>query len=161
MKRHYDEDCIKNLLKKTLNIKREDLVNISIWADLIVGFPWETEEDFLKTYSLVENFNISKIHAFPFSDHSIAEQVPASFFANQVNEKTKKDRLERLLNIGEKVRNNFILSQKWKILNVLIEFEKDWIFKWWSENYILCNNENFEIISWNIKKNEIVIWKIK
>lgn len=161
MRRHYNGDYMRNLLKKTLEIKREDSVDVSIWADLIVWFPWETEDDFLETLDLVKNYNITKLHAFPFSNHTFWEHVPASFFPNQIDEKIKKDRLDRLITTWDLVRNNFINSQKWKILNVLIENIKDSKFKWWSENYIECNSENFEVISWEIKKNEIIIWKLK
>lgn len=161
MKRHYDWEYMKSLLKKTLSVKREDSVSISIWADLIVWFPGETEDNFLETYNLVKYFNITKVHAFPFSNHTLWEHVPASFFSNQIDEKIKKDRLDKLLKIWEETREKFINSQKWKTLEVLIESEKDWVFKWWSENYIECTNDNFEIISWNIKKNEIIIWKLK
>lgn len=161
MRRHYDGDYMRDLLKKTLKIKREDWVSISIWADLIVWFPWETENDFLDTYNLVKNYNITKLHVFPFSNHTFWEHVPASFFHNQVQEKIKKDRVDRLIAIWDEVRDNFIASEKWKTLNVLIESTKDWNFKWWSENYIECTQDNFEVISWTIKKNEIITWILK
>ncbi|MDD5769540.1 MAG: MiaB/RimO family radical SAM methylthiotransferase [Candidatus Gracilibacteria bacterium] len=161
MRRHYNGEYMKELLKKILNIKREDGVNISIGSDLIVGFPGETESDFIQTYDLVKNFNITKLHCFPFSNHTFGESVPASFYSNQIDEKTKKDRVDRLNSIGEEVRNNFITSQKGKTLNVLIESIKDGNFKGWSENYIECNSDNFEVISGIIKKNEIIVGKLK
>lgn len=161
MKRHYDWEYMKELLKKTLNIKRQDWVWVSIWADLIVWFPWESENDFLDTYNLVKDYNITKLHAFPFSNHTLWEHVPASYFPNQIDEKIKKERLDKLLNIWEEVRQNFIKSQIGKKLEVLIETVKDWKFKWWSENYIECNNDNFEVISWKIAKNEIITWILK
>lgn len=161
MRRHYDGDYMKNLLKKTLEIKREDWVSVSIWADLIIWFPGETEKDFLETYNLVKDYNITKLHGFPFSNHTFWESVPASSYENQIDEKIKKERLDRLISIWDKIRNTFIDSQKWKTLQVLIENVKDWNFKWWSENYIDCTNDNFEITSGIIKKNEIVTWFLK
>ncbi len=161
MRRHYDGDYMKNLLKKTREIKREDWVSVSIWADIIVWFPWETEKDFLETYHLVQDYNITKIHAFPFSNHTFWESVPASFYENQVEEKIKKQRLEKIMWLWDEIRNNFIHSQKWKILHVLIESIKDNQFKWWSENYIDCTNNNFEILSGLVKKNEIVTGRLK
>jgi threonylcarbamoyladenosine tRNA methylthiotransferase MtaB len=156
MKRHYDGKYMRDLLTKTLNVKREDWVSISIWADLIVWFPGETENDFLETYELVKNYNITKLHAFPFSNHTLWEHVPASYFKDQIDEKVKKERLDKLLKVWEEVRESFINTQKWKQLEVLIESIKWDEFKWWSENYIECTNENFKIISWKIAKNEIV-----
>ena len=160
MKRHYDWEYVENLLDKINNLKREDNVKISIWADLIVWFPWETENDFLQTLALVEKYNITKLHGFPFSNHNLWESVPASFFPNQVDEKVKKERINRLINIWDKVRNDFISSQKWCKFEVLIESVKDSKFKWWSENYIECSSDNFDVISGDIKKNEIIIWKL-
>jgi len=158
MNRHYSWGYLKTLLLKTKNIKREDWINISIWADIIVWFPWETEIDFLDTYNLVKEVWIQKVHAFPFSAHKYWESVAAWFFPKQIEEKTKKERLEKLNKLSKKIRNDFILSQKWKTLEVLIESVKNWNWKWWTQNYIEANNNNFEIISWEIKRNEIVIW---
>jgi tRNA A37 methylthiotransferase MiaB len=53
----------------------------------------------LETYELVKNYNITKLHAFPFSNHTLGEHVPASFYPNQVDEKIKKERLDNLLKI--------------------------------------------------------------
>lgn len=161
MKRHYDWEYMRDLLQKTLNVQREDWVKVSIWADLIVWFPGESEENFLDTLDLVKNYWITKVHGFPFSNHTLWEHVPASFFPNQIDDKIKKQRLDLLLETWENMRNSFIESQKWNTFEVLIENVKDGQFKWWSENYIECSNENFDIISGEIKKNEIVIWKLK
>lgn len=161
MRRHYDGDYMRDLLKKTLNVKREDGVKVSIWADLIVWFPGESEENFLDTLDLVKNYNITKVHAFPFSNHTLWEHVPASFFPHQIDEKIKKQRLDLLISTWEKVREEFIASQSGNTFKVLLENVKDGQFKWWTQNYIEATNDNFEIISGEIKKNEIVIWTLK
>jgi tRNA A37 methylthiotransferase MiaB len=175
MKRHYDWEYIKKLLEKTKNIKRDDGIDVSLWADIIVGFPWETEEDFMETYNLIKDIWIQKLHAFPFSPHEMWESVPAWFFKDQVPEKIKKERIGKILFLWEQIRTGFIKSQMWKPLKVLIESvknphplsgtsplqeeEKQW--KWWSQNYIECNNENFEIMEGEVKRNSIVFGKMK
>ncbi len=161
MRRHYDGEYMRDLLQKTLNVKREDGVKVSIWADLIVWFPGESEENFLDTLDLVKNYNITKVHAFPFSNHTLWEHVPASFFPHQIDEKIKKQRLDLLIATWEKVREDFITSQVGNTFEVLIENVKDGQFKWWTQNYIEATNDNFEIISGEIKKNEIITWKLK
>jgi len=161
MARHYDWEYIKNLLIKCKNIKREDWVDISLWADIIVWFPGETDEDFMDTYDLVKEVWIQKIHAFPFSAHEMWESVPAWKFKDQVSWKIKKERMEKLTILWDKIRENFIASQKWKELKVLIEWIKDLKWKWWTQNYIQATNENFKITSGEIKRNKIVIWKVK
>lgn len=161
MWRHYSGDYMRELLEKIRNIKRNDNVAIWIWADLIVWFPAETEENFQDTLNLITDFNITKVHWFPFSAHKFWEDVPAWIFPNQIDEKIKKDRLNRLLEKAWEVRDNFINSQKWKILEALIETSRNWDFSWWTSNYIEISKDNFEILEWEIKKNNIVIWKIK
>lgn len=161
MKRHYNWEYIKDLLLKTKNLKRDDNIDISIWADIIVWFPWETQKDFEQTYNLIKNIWIQKIHVFPFSWHKIWETIPAWEYPNQIDEKTKKQRVKIITELAEKIRDNFKNSQKWKTLEVLIESVKDWKWKWWTQNYIEANNENFDIIEWEIKRNEIVKWRLR
>lgn len=160
MSRHYDWNYIKNLLIEIKNIKRVDNVDISLWADIIVWFPWESEEDFIDTYNLVKEVWIQKLHAFPFSAHEMWESVPAWSFPNQIDEKIKKERMNKLLELWDKIRENFISSQKWKYLKVLIESVKWDSFKWWTENYIEANEKNFQITSGSLKRNCIIIWKL-
>lgn len=159
MKRHYDSKKLKDILKKVREVKRTDCLDISIWADIIVWFPSETEDDFIDTYNMVSDFKITKLHAFPFSAHKIWETVPAWFFPNQIDEKTKKSRLKRLIELWDKIRADFINSQKWKTFEVLVESKLWNTFKWLTHNYIEVNDKNFEVHSWEIKKNEIIIGK--
>lgn len=160
MARHYDGIYMRKLLDKIQNIKREDEVDISIGADIIVWFPGETDKDFEDTYNLVKDYRITKLHAFPFSAHTMGESVPAGKFQDQVSQPIKKERMNKLMELGEKNRNNFIHSQIGKPLKVLIE-KKSWdSFSGWSENYIECSEENFEIIAGERKRNGIVIGKI-
>ncbi len=161
MHRHYDSKYIKDMLEKTRNIKREDWVSVSIWADLIIGFPGETEEDFQDTYNLVSDYKITKLHAFTFSPHKYGENVPAWSYKNQVDEKTKKESYDRISKLAENIRNEFINSQKGKTFEVLIESVKNGKFKGWTENYIEVTSDNFEVISGVIKRNEIVVGKLK
>ncbi len=161
MNRHYDAEYLKNMLEVTRNIKREDNVEISIWADLIIGFPWETIQDFEDTYALVRDYDITKLHAFTFSPHKYAEDVPAWKFEWQIDEKIKKERYDRLVKLWDKVRVDFIKSNIWNTFEVLIESVKLGIFKWWTENYIEVTNDNFEVISGVVKRNEIVVGKLK
>ena len=139
MWRHYSSDELKKVLKKTRNLKRKNL--ISIWADIIVWFPWETEADFLETFNWIEEFWITKLHAFPFSDHMQRDTIPASFLSNQVNQKTKKERETRLISKWDEIREKFIKSNKWTSHKVLIEERRDWKRRWWTENYIQIEAE--------------------
>ena len=148
MWRHYSSDGLKTVLKKTRNLKKKNL--ISIWADIIIWFPWETESDFLDTYNWIEEFWITKLHAFPFSDHTQRERIPASFLPNQVNQKIKKDREIRLISKWDEIREKFIIQNKWTSHKVLIEERRDGKRKWWTENYIQVE------IEWNYSRGEMI-----
>ncbi|MDA9129085.1 radical SAM protein [Candidatus Gracilibacteria bacterium] len=182
MARHYDGDYMKRLLQKTLAVPRSDGVAISIGADLIVGFPGETEADFMDTYNLVQDCQITKVHAFPFSAHTMGESVPAGKFKSQVSEAIKKDRMNRLMQLGDQVREDFKASQKGKIFKVLVEKSdlsqsphntsilnsfpskgKEARMNWsgWTENYLEADQSNFEIISGVPKRNSIIVGKFK
>ncbi|NDK08639.1 radical SAM protein [Candidatus Gracilibacteria bacterium] len=161
MNRHYDADYLKNMLEDTRNIKREDNVEISIGADLIIGFPGETIQDFDDTYALVKDYAITKLHAFTFSPHKYAEDVPAGKYEGQIDEKTKKERYDKLVKLGDKVRSDFIKSNIGNTFEVLIESVKSGVFKGWTENYIEVTNDNFEVISGVVKRNEIVVGRLK
>ena len=166
MSRHYDWKYMKDLLSKTRNIKRDDKVKISIWADIIVWFPNESKEDFKETLNLIKDCNITKVHAFPFSWHNIWEDVPAWKFSNQIDGKIKKERMWEVMNLSDNIRDNFIDENIWENLEVLIEVVKNdqntWKtkWKWWTQNYIEADSSNFEIISGDIKRNGIVKGKL-
>ena len=165
MRRHYDWEYMRKLLEKTKNLEREDWVEVSIWADIIVGFPWETKDDFMDTYNLVKDWLITRVHAFPFSAHKFWESVPAWKFENQVSDLEKKDRMWDLEFIADSVRDDFIERNIWKKFEVLIEVvkEENWKIRWkgWTENYIEADDRTFEILEWEIKKNSIVKWILK
>ena len=152
MWRHYSSDDLKEVLKKTKNLKRKNL--ISIWADIIVWFPWETETDFLETFNWIEEFWITKLHTFPFSDHTQRDTIPASFLSNQVNQKIKKEREIRLISKWDEIRRKFIQSNKWTSHKVLVEERRDWKRRWRTENYIQVELEG------NYNRGEIIDYEL-
>ena len=161
MGRQYNKETLVSVLEKFKKLKRKDEVSISIGADIITWFPWETEDDFRETCELIEKYQINKVHSFPFSAHHFWESVPASFLKNQIPENIKRQRQKLLLEKTEKIRNEFIQKEKWKSFEVLVEKVKWNSFSWWTENYIEVNEEKFLITKWIIKKNEIISWILK
>ena len=89
------------------------------------------------------------------------ESVPAGFFKDQISDAIKKERINKVLSLWEEIRNEFIQSQVGKELKVLVESVKWEHWKWWSQNYIECSNENFEIIEGLVKRNSIILGKMK
>jgi len=108
-------------MKKLSNIKREDGVKFGIGADLIVGFPGETDADFEDTLSLIKNYTLVKVHGFPFSAHTSGYTVPAGTFENQIPESIKKERLETLIKTGNERRRQFLEANSRATLRLLAE----------------------------------------
>lgn len=156
MRRHYDGPYIKDIMTRTKAIKRDDGVDISLWSDIIIWFPGETEQNFMETYNFIKEVWIQKLHAFPFSGHEMGESVPAGSFDHQVDGAIKKQRMQKIAELWDQIRADFIKSQKGKTLKVLLEQVQWDSFKWWTQNYIEATEKNFKITSWSLKRNEIV-----
>ena len=90
MNRKYTKEHYLNLVNKL----KENIPNISLTTDIIVGFPGETEEDFLETLDLVEKVGYDTAYTFIYSKRT---GTPAAKMENQVPEDVVKDRFDRLL----------------------------------------------------------------
>ena len=136
MKRNYSAQQLEEVLTKTRNIKRPHQELISLWADIITGFPGETEEDFQITLNGIETFWITKLHAFPFSAHTLGEGIPAKELANQLPEHIKKERNKKLIEKGEEIRTKFLALNKGSTHEVLLEEYRNGKRKGRTDNYI-------------------------
>lgn len=159
MNRHYDGIKLREVLTKLRWLKRHDGHTINIWADLIVGFPAESEEDFLDTKEIVEQYQITQLHAFPFSPHVDHYSVPAGSFSDQVPNHIAQRRLKDLLQAWSLSFHNYAKENIGKELRVLIEKEKNGTFSGWSENYLYCREENFVPYSYEkIIRGTVIRW---
>lgn len=99
------------------NLRRQ-IPNIAITTDIIVGFPGETEDEFIETYKFLEEMNFSQIHVFKYSPR---KGTPAAKFKNQVPSKIKNIRSEKIINLGEKLMYNYRSKFIHNKLDVLFE----------------------------------------
>lgn len=128
MNRHYTaEEFIEKV-----NLIRSYYADAGITTDIIVGFPNETEENFLETLSLVEKVNFSDIHAFIFS----ARKGTVAYKMQDLSHEVKKARLDRLMIIKQKSKTDFALKMQGKTLEFLPEEQKDGYTEGYSENYL-------------------------
>ena len=104
-------------IKRILDLKKQ-CPDIGISTDIIVGFPSETRDDFNETMDLLREIKFDSIFAFAYSDRSSA---PASKFSNQVDEKEKLDRLNKLLELQEHYTKEKNLGLIGKTLEILVE----------------------------------------
>ncbi len=145
MNRHYDGDKVREVLSKLRQIVREDGVSLNIGADLIVGFPGETEADFHDTNEIVENFLITQLHAFPFSAHVDHYSVPAGSFDHQVPNHIREDRQKTLRATGKRVFETFARENIGKSFRLLVEKSSADGFSGWTENYLFADQTNFAV----------------
>ena len=92
-----------------------------IGVDVIVGFPGETEEDFLTTYRFLSTLDISYLHVFTYSERPNTE---AASFENVVPMISSNKRSKMLRGLSAKKRHAFYQSQLGKTYEVLWEGEK-------------------------------------
>ncbi|MDO4487800.1 MAG: tRNA (N6-isopentenyl adenosine(37)-C2)-methylthiotransferase MiaB [Eubacteriales bacterium] len=114
MNRKYTKE---SYLEKVEMLKKY-VPDISISTDIIVGFPGETEEDFLETLDVVKKARYDAAFTFIYSKR---EGTPAAAYLDQVPENIVKDRFERLLAVQNAIVDENLLKLKGKTLPVLFE----------------------------------------
>lgn len=106
--------------------------NPSITTDVIVGFPTETEENFLDTQSLVEKCAFADIHIFPYSKR----EGTVAYKLGEIDGKVVTDRVKRLEDTREKLRKNYREKFIGQQCRVLIEEKVGEFFVGYSERYL-------------------------
>ena len=129
MNRKYDLKYFEDKLKEIRKIRP----NISITTDIIVGFPKESEEDFLETIENSRKFDFSKIHVFPYSDR---KGTVASTMDGHIDGNIKKERARRLLNVSHELEKEYANKFIGKTLEVLFEEVKDGVSIGHTSNYL-------------------------
>lgn len=97
---------------------RRYMPDCAITTDVIVGFPGETEQEFQETLDFVASVGLSRIHVFPYSRR---KGTLADRMTDQVDESLKHARAKKLIEIGNKLENAFVLSLIGSVQEVLFE----------------------------------------
>ena len=130
MKRRY----LTNLYFDRIKLIKELMPNACIGADVIVGFPDETEKDFNDTFNFILNSPIDYLHVFIFSERS---NTLANSMEKSVPLKIRNERGKVLRNLSIKKRRKFYENQIGKRGMVLFESEnKKGYINGYTENYI-------------------------
>lgn len=127
MNRHYTATEYEHLANKL----REIFMDATITTDVLVGFPTETEEDFLTTVDFCKRVKFEKAHIFPYSvrENTVAARM------EQLTNAVKDDRAARLSRIMDSIRKEYLVNQIGKTVNVLFEVHKDGYNEGYTENY--------------------------
>ncbi len=146
MNRKYDTKYFKEKIDKIRTIRPD----ISISTDVIVGFPGETEEDFIESMDFINSMKFSKIHVFPYSKR---EGTKAATFDNQVDEKVKKDRARLLIKLSKKLEIEYMDKFMGKEVSFIPEVSDNGFVYGHTGNYLYVKANG---TSDDLKKNKIV-----
>lgn len=139
MNRKYDLKYYEDKINKIRMIRPD----ISITTDIIVGFPYETDELFNETLEFSRKMNFSKIHVFPYS---IRIGTSAANMPNQVDEKVKKERVKKLMDLSEVMEKEYYNKFVGKELDILVEECDNNVSIGHSSNYLMVTlNETLEV----------------
>ena len=97
---------------------RKYLPEVALTTDIIAGFPGETEEDFQASYDFAKEIGFAKIHAFPYSPK---KGTPAAARKDQLLNAVKAERSHRLIELSDKMADDFIQTYVGKEVEVLYE----------------------------------------
>lgn len=111
---------------------REIYPEMSLTTDIICGFPEETEEDFAATCNFVTKAGFTKVHTFPYSERegTVAAKM------KQVSMNVRKERASRLIEISDRLENEFAAKKAGKVSEVLVETIKDGYAEGYTPEYI-------------------------
>ncbi|SEM30059.1 threonylcarbamoyladenosine tRNA methylthiotransferase MtaB [Mesobacillus persicus] len=115
---------------------KEVLPGLAVTSDVIVGFPGETEEEFMDTYNFIKEHKFSELHVFPYSKRT---GTPAARMEDQVDEDVKNDRVHRLIALSDQLAKEYASQFENEVLEVIPEEEfndKPGHYVGYTDNYL-------------------------
>ena len=119
--------------QKAISSLRSHFKDCAITADLITGFPGETEAEFEQTLDTITKAKFSDMHIFPFSPRP---KTKAAEMPGQVEKHTRKERAHKATEVAAAMANDFKESQIGKTVEVLFEQQKHGCSVGHSSNYL-------------------------
>lgn len=132
MNRAYTANDIKDLCKRLREVKDSPFIS----ADIIAGFPSETEEEFQETYALCKELQLSFLHVFPYSARpgTLAVKIKPPISPSVI-----KEREDKLLELSKELKIKYIEECKEKVYPGVVESKrKDGIVKVFTINFLHC-----------------------
>ncbi|PIQ08283.1 MAG: tRNA (N(6)-L-threonylcarbamoyladenosine(37)-C(2))-methylthiotransferase MtaB [Ignavibacteriales bacterium CG18_big_fil_WC_8_21_14_2_50_31_20] len=149
MQRRYNVEYYKNLIHKV----KEKVENVGIGVDVIVGFPNETNYDFLETYNFIKALPVSYLHVFTYSERP---DTPAIKMENSVPLEERKRRSNMLRMLSEKKKTEYYNSMLNKNVTVLFEEENhNGVMFGWTSNYVRVKQEFNKNLINKLSQNKI------
>ncbi|MBQ3548532.1 MAG: tRNA (N(6)-L-threonylcarbamoyladenosine(37)-C(2))-methylthiotransferase MtaB [Oscillospiraceae bacterium] len=128
MNRKYDTERYY----ESVRLLKEHFDGVAVTTDLIVGFPEETEEEFLETLDFIRRCGFAQMHIFPYS---VRPGTKAAAMG-QLTAAVKEERAARAAAVAEEMHESYLRSCVGKTMAVLFEQEKDGKFVGHAPNYM-------------------------
>lgn len=129
MNRKYNKEYFINKIEKIREIRPD----ISITTDVITGFPGETIDEFNETLETIKRIKFTKLHVFPYSRR---KGTQADLMDNQIDEKTKKERVKFLMSLSKELELSYMKKFINKELEFIPEIKKDGYLIGHTGNYL-------------------------
>lgn len=130
MRRRYKRDLYQTRVEKI----KELMPHACIGVDVIVGFPGETDEDFLDSYNFIKDLDVSYLHVFTYSERA---NTHAETIGTPVDMAVRRERNEMLRILSEKKKRAFYNQYLGTIGHVLFEKAKDpTLMHGFTDNYL-------------------------
>ena len=142
--------------EERINYLKENIKDLSITTDVIVGFPNESEEDFNITYETLKRIGFTRLHVFPFSSR---KGTVASKMKNQIPGDIKKERVNRLILLSKELEKEYYSKHLNQSLKVLFEENKDGFYIGHTSNFIkvrVKSDKNISRCFKIVKLNKII-----
>src|SRR5699024_8617796 len=114
MRRKYSAEFYAEKVEKI----KQALPGLAITSDIIVGFPGETEEEFMETYEYIQQIGYSELHVFPYSPRT---GTPAARMDDQVENEVKRDRVNKMIALSEQQAKEYASQYENELLEVIPE----------------------------------------
>lgn len=117
---------------------KEIMPDLAVTSDVIVGFPGETEEEFMETYNFIKEHKFSELHVFPYSKRT---GTPAARMEDQVDEDVKNERVHRLISLSDQLAKEYASKFEEQILEVIpeerhLEGQESGMLVGYTDNYL-------------------------
>ena len=116
MNRHYTTEEYRTIVQNLRNA----FDNAAITTDIMVGFPGETEEEFMQSLEFAKEISFSKVHVFAYSQRPGTKACNAP---NQITKKVKETRSKQMTHVTNQTKQAFLNQQCGTIQDVLVERE--------------------------------------
>ena len=134
MRRKYSMDFFGDRIRKL----KEALPGLAVTSDVIVGFPGETEDEFMETYNFIKDHKFSELHVFPYSKRT---GTPAARMDGQVDEEVKNVRVHKLIELSDQLAKEYASEFEGEVVEIIPEEQfaeggQENLYVGYSDNYL-------------------------